>query len=97
MIDTIQTQLDTLLKDVATVNHRPIKIGSVGGDTPDKYAFDVKWTIDWETQNHRDERGSVLDNMDYWMPRIREIFPKCESHFSDSDNATIWINKLQFL
>lgn len=95
MESKILTTLEVLLKDVANVTRRPEQIGSVGGDSLSRLAFDIKWFIDWEVQNHKNEKGSTLDNMDYWMPKIRENFPKCESYFHDSNDATIWISKDQ--
>ncbi len=95
MEEKILSKLIVLLKDVASVTRRPNKIGPVGGDSEARLAFDIKWFIDWEVQSHKNEKGSTMDNMDYWMPRIREIYPKCESYFHDSNDATIWINKDQ--
>lgn len=95
MENKILTTLEVLLKDVANVTRRPEKTGSVDGDSEKRLAFDIKWFIDWEVQNHKNEKGSTLDNMDYWMPKIRENFPKCESYFHNSNDATIWINKDQ--
>lgn len=95
MEEKILLKLQELLRDVATVTRRPNKIGSVGGDSEKRFSFDIKWFIDWEIQKNKNEKGSILDNMDYWMPKIRETYPKCESHFHNSNEATIWINKKQ--
>ena len=95
MEEKILLKLQELLKDVATVTRRPNKIGSVGGDSEKRFSFDIKWFIDWEIQKNKNEKGSILDNMDYWMPMIREIYPKCESYFHDSNDDTIWIDKIQ--
>jgi hypothetical protein len=48
---------------------------------------------DWQIQNNKNEKGSTFDNMDYWMPKIREQLNVSESYFHNSNDATIWIYK----
>lgn len=74
------------------IRRRPNQIGGVGGDNEKCWAFDIDF-VDYEIQNHKNEKGSTLDNMDYWMPIIRKKLNVSESYFHESNYATIWIFK----
>ena len=83
---------DILGDSAKKIARRPNQIGSVGGDIEKCWAFDIDF-VDWEIQNHKNEKGSTLDNMDYWMPILRKELNVSESYFHESNYATIWIFK----
>lgn len=63
----------------------------------DYLIFDINF-IDWEIQNHKNEKGSTLDNCDYWLPILRnELKINLESYWYDSNHAEIWIKKKECL
>lgn len=39
------------------------------------------------------EKGSTLDNCDYWLPIIRQKLNVVETYWHESNYATIWIEK----
>ena len=89
----IELKLLKILGDSAkSIKRRKKQIGSVGGDTDKSFAFDV-YFVDYEKQNNKNAKGYTLDNMDFWMPKIREHLNVYESYFHDSNYATIWICK----
>ena len=89
----ILAELNKILgKNVKEIKRRPNQAGAVGGDTDKCWAFDILF-VDWQIQNNRNEKGSTFDNMDYWMPKIREQLNVSESYFHNSNDATIWISK----
>ena len=92
--EKIEGVLQSLLKGVGKVERRPKKIGSCDGDTEKTWAFDVDF-VDWQVQNHKSDTGAILDNCDYWMPKIRSILNVSESYWHNSNVATIWIYKDQ--
>ncbi len=79
-------------ESVIKIERRINQIGSVGGDIEKCWAFDINF-VDYEIQNHKNENGTTLDNMDYWLPIIREELNVSESYFHNSNYATIWIKK----
>ena len=81
---------EILGKSAKEITRRPKQIGSVGGDTEKSFAFDIKFV---EYEKHKNENNKLLDNMDYWMPIIKEKLNVSESYFHNSCFATIWINK----
>lgn len=83
---------DILGDSVKKISRRPNQIGSVGGDTTKCWAYDI-YFIDWEIQNHKNEKGSTLDNCDYWLPIIRQKLNVSETYWHGSNYATIWIEK----
>jgi len=83
---------DILGQSATKIARRLEQIGSVGGDNEKCWAFDIDF-VDWQIQNHKNVKGSTLDNMDYWMPIIRKELNVSESYFHESNYATIWIFK----
>lgn len=90
----IEIKLQKLLGKNATTNRRKIKEGSCDGDTKNTWAFDVKF-IDWQIQNNKNRKGVILDNCDYWMPKIRKILNVSETYWFNSNLATMWFYKEQ--
>lgn len=80
--------------NAVSVKRRMKKEGCTGGDTVISYAFDVEF-VDYVKQNNRSVNGGLMDNMDFWMPLVRERFNVMESYFQSSNFATIWILKKQ--
>lgn len=91
-LDTGEKLYDILGDSVKKISRRPNQIGSVGGDTTKCWAYDI-YFVDWEIQNHKNEKGSTLDNCDYWLPIIRQKFNVVGTYWHDSNYATIWIEK----
>jgi len=62
----------------------------------DYLVFNIHF-IDWEIQNHKNEKGSTLDNCDYWLPILRNELKIAESNWHDSNHAMIRIERRECL
>ena len=68
-----------------------------GLSNKDYLVFNINF-IDWEIQNHKNKKGSTLDNRDYWLPILRnELKINLESYWYDSNHVEIWIKKKECL
>lgn len=78
-----------ILQDILGSNGEVYRV--TDSDTIKSKAYYISFR-DWEIQNNRDKNGHILDNMDYWMPIIRNKFPhyKIESYFHNSNSATLY-------